>query len=231
MSPKKIVPKIKGMIGVSLRRGVPIGIEIFINFLAPLLIYRFAVGSLGEVRALISSSLPPILWSLVAFARHRKIDAMSALVLVGIVLSLLMYFGGGSVHLLLLREKLVTGIIGLVFVISALFDRPLIYELVRARLGRNPKQQAALIELEARADDARLKAMMRFLSYVWGFGLIAETVLAAFLIMKLSVQDYLLYGPIVGYGSIGLMVLYTYLYVRRAQALGRARRLAEVGNV
>lgn len=71
---------------------------------------------------------------------------------------------------------------------------------------------------------------MHFLSYVWGFGLLAEAALAAFLVMKLTVHDYLIYGSMVGYGTIGLLTLWTYLYERRAKARGRARRAAEEGN-
>ncbi len=209
------------------QRGLPIGVELVVNFLLPLLIYDQTVARLGEVGALLASSGPPIVWSLIEFARHRRIDAISALVLTGIVLSLLMYLGGGSARLLQLREKLVTVVIGLVFVISALIGRPLIYELSVASMKRDPRQHENLKALQARADDQRLKAVMRTMSFVWGFGLIAEAGLAAFLVMKLSVHDYLLYGPPVGYGCMGLLVLWSFLYVRRAQARGRARRAAE----
>ena len=54
------------------------------------------------------------------------------LVVSGIVLSLLAMVGGGGVRFLQLREKLVTGVIGLVFVGSAVVGKPLVYELVRA---------------------------------------------------------------------------------------------------
>jgi hypothetical protein len=83
------------------------------------------------VRALLASSAPPIAWSLVEFARHRRVDALSVLVAAGIVLSLLAMIGGGGPKFLQLRENLVTGIIGLVFLGSAL-----IYQLARAGMRR-----------------------------------------------------------------------------------------------
>ena len=215
---------------VLLRRMLPVAVELVVNVLLPLVVYDQTVARLGEVGALLASSAPPILWSLIEFARHRRIDAISLLVLLGIGLSLLMYLGGGSARLLQLREKLVTAIIGLVFLLSALIGRPLIYELARANLRRNPAQNAALTEFEARADDHRFKRVMRDLSLIWGFGLLLDAGVAASLVMRLSVHDYLLYGPFVGYGFIGLLTLATFLYVRRAEARGRARRAREAAQ-
>ena len=68
---------------------------------------------------------------------HRRLDALSLLVLAGIVLSLLAFFGGGGPRMLQLREKLVTGVIGLAFLASAAVGRPLIYELARAGMARS----------------------------------------------------------------------------------------------
>src|SRR4249919_2838846 len=89
------------------KNGVRIGIEVIINFGLPYVIFIFAQPKLGDVRALIASSAPPMLWSIAEFLRHRRIDAVSMLALGGIVLSLLAYIGGGGVKFLQLREKLV----------------------------------------------------------------------------------------------------------------------------
>ena len=110
--------------GALLKRLAPIAIELAVNVAAPLLIYDLTVSRLGEVGALLASSAAPMLWTLVEFARHRRVDAISMLVLLGLCLSLAMYLGGGGVHLLQLREKLVTGIIGAVFLVSAAAGRP-----------------------------------------------------------------------------------------------------------
>ena len=213
--------------GALLKRLAPIAIELAVNVAAPLLIYDLTVSRLGEVGALLASSAAPMLWTLVEFARHRRVDAISMLVLLGLCLSLAMYLGGGGVHLLQLREKLVTGIIGAVFLVSAAAGRPLIYELYRASMKRDPERADALAQLESRADDPRLKAVFRTITLVWGFGLIAESALAVLLVTMLSVRDYLVIGPLAGYGVIGLLSLWTFLYVRQRQAIGRARRAAE----
>ena len=93
--------------------------EVAANFVLPYLIYILTQAKIGQVDALLAASLPPILWSVIGFAWKRRIDALSILVIAGIVLSLLAFFGSGSARFLQLRENLVTGLIGLVFLGSA----------------------------------------------------------------------------------------------------------------
>ena len=88
-------------------RGPTIAVEIGVNFALPLLVFDYAKPSLGEVHALMVSSGPPIVWSLIEFARKRRVDALSIIVLAGIGLSLLMFLGGGS-RFTLQRDSLVS---------------------------------------------------------------------------------------------------------------------------
>jgi intracellular septation protein A len=134
-----LVARIAAYLG---KNGIHLLVEALVNFILPFLIYTYAEAPLGAVRALLASSAPPILWSLVEFARHRRVDALSLLVLCGIALSLLAMLGGGGVRFLQLREKLVTGIIGLAFVGSALIGKPLIYELALATKRRKSAGEA-----------------------------------------------------------------------------------------
>src|SRR3984957_11260343 len=93
------------------KNGLRIGTEIAINFALPYLIFDLTQPHVGEVRALLASSAPTILWSVLEFAHARRVDAVSILALLGIVLSLLAFIGTGSAQFLQLREKLVTVLI------------------------------------------------------------------------------------------------------------------------
>jgi hypothetical protein len=106
---------------------------------------------------MIASSVPPILWSAAEFARHRRVDAFSILVLAGIAFSLLALFGGGGARFLQLREDLVTGAIGLVFLVSLAIRRPLIFYLARATMLRNSADEAGAADrrIPARGLDPR----------------------------------------------------------------------------
>jgi hypothetical protein len=200
-------------------------VEALVNFILPFAIYNYAEAPLGDVKALLASSVPPILWSVVEFARHRRLDALSMLVIGGIVLSLLAMLGGGGAKFLQLREKLVTGAIGLVFVGSALIRKPLIYELARASMRRKSEGEAQ--EFEALQVHAGFRRTMTVMTLVWGFGLLADVAVAVVLVFTLSIREYLIVNPILGYGTMGGLSLWSFLYGRQARRRGEARRAAE----
>jgi hypothetical protein len=201
--------------------GFQIGLEALINFILPYAIYAYGEAPLGQVGALLASSVPPILWSLVEFALHRRLDALSVLVLSGIALSLLAMLGGGGVRMLQLREKLVTVVIGLAFLGSVLIGKPLMFELARATLRRRSDDEAQAFEtLQGYAGFRRTMLVM---TLVWGLGLVADAAMSVAMVFTLSVRANLIASPILGYGTMGLLSLWTYLYGQRSQRRGEAR--------
>lgn len=211
--------------GMLRRNGRGVAAELIVNFILPLVVYDLAKPRLGDVHALMASSAPPIVWAVVEFARRRRVDFISMFVLAGIALSLLAMAGGGSVKFLQLRERLVTAAIGLAFVISALVRRPLIYEFARASMRRNQSDQLA--DFEARRNDARFRRVMTIMTLVWGFGLLAEAAVAVVLVFKLTIKQYLIASPILGYSTTGALALWTFLYVRLVRRRAEARNRAE----
>jgi len=214
----KVVPFIR-------ERGANVATEVVVNFVGPLLIFDFAKPHLGDVKALMASSGPPIAWSLIEFARKRRVDALSILVLTGIALSLLAFLGGGSARFLQLREKLVTVTIGLVFLGSAAIGKPLIYQLARATIMRRSPHELA--DFEALRDNMHFRRVMLIMTLVWGFGLLAEAAVAVALVLTLSIHNYLMVGPIVGYGTMGGLGLWTWWYARESRRRGQARAAAQ----
>ncbi len=217
-----LIPKAKTYLR---EHGAGLLTEGLVNFVGPYVIFTLAKKDLGDVGALMASSAPPILWSLVEFARKRRVDALSILVLAGIALSLLAFIGGGGARFLQLREKLVTALIGLVFLGSAALGRPLIYQLARATLMRRDASQ--LESFEALRDNIHFRRTMMVMTLVWGFGLLAEAGVAVMLVFSLSIRAYLLVSPVVGYSTMGALALWTFWYSRRQRQKGEARRAAE----
>ena len=211
------------------KNGVHILIEALVNFILPFLIYNYAEAPLGEVRALLASSAPPILWSVVEFARHRRADALSVLVVCGIALSLIAMIGGGGAKFLQLREKLVTGVIGLAFVGSALIGKPLIYELARATKRRKSAGEAE--EFEALQVYAGFRRTMMVMTWAWGLGLLADVAVSVALVFALTIREYLIVNPILGYGTMGALSLWSFLYGQRAKRRGEARRAAAAAEL
>ena len=188
-------------------------VEIIVNVGLPFLAYQIVAPRAGNTAGLLASSAPPTIWALLEFARRRRVDALSMLVLCGIVLSLLALLGGGSARLLQVREHMVTALIGIVFLGSAAAGRPLIYQLARAGLARRTPQDLAAFE--ARRDKAEFRRMMTIMTLVWGSGLLGSAMLASVLVFVVSARTNLIIGPVIGYGTLGALSLWTAQYRRR----------------
>jgi hypothetical protein len=196
-----------------------------INVILPYLIYSYVQPHYGDVNGLIASSAPPIVWSIIEFARHRRVDVLSIFVLLGIVLSLLAFIGGGGAKFLQLREKLVTVIFAVIFLGSAAIGKPLIYELARAGMKRN-NDAAELEHFEKVRNDPGFRRTMMTMTLVWGFGLLADALLSIALVYTLSIKQYLIVSPIIGYAAMGSLALWSFWYARKKRAQAEAMRAA-----
>ncbi len=194
--------------------------EALVNFAAPFLIYLTFRPGLGDVVALMAASVPPIAWSIVEFVRRRRMDALSLLVLGGIALSLVAFFGGGGVRFLQLREQLVAAVIGLIFLGSAAIGKPLIYLLARARVrrGSGPEAQG----FEALSTHPIFRRAMLVMTLAWALGLIVESALACALVFWLPIATFLVVSPILGYGTCGALTAWTFWYASRRVAAAQA---------
>lgn len=209
-------------------KGPARALDLGVNFVAPFAIYVAVQPRWGDVTGLLLSSLPPLLWGVGGFIRDRRVDALSILAMAGIALSLLAFVGGGSPRLLQLREKMVTLLIGLAFLGSAAIGKPLIWPLARATMARQSKEAADA--LEAKRDDAMVRHTIMVMTLVWGFGLLADVALSIPLIFALSIPAYLIAGPILVYGTIGGLTLWTALYRHRRERYANAVRACNAGR-
>ncbi|HEY1940784.1 MAG TPA: VC0807 family protein [Roseiarcus sp.] len=209
---------------MTVESALKLGRDVLVNIALPFLIYGLTQPQFGDVGALIAASAPPLLWSAIEFARNRRMDALSALVLLGIALSLLAVLGGGSVRFLQLREKLVTIVIGFVFLGSAAIGRPLMSELVRAYLARASDPELQWVE--SLKDDSGFRAVMTRMTLVWGFGLLADAALSIVLVWILPIRAYLVVNPILGWGTIGSLTLWNVWFGRRKRRQHEARMAA-----
>jgi hypothetical protein len=199
-----------------------VGTELVVNVGIPYLIFTWAEPSMGDVRGLLASSVPPILWSLVEFVRRRRVDAISLLALAGIVLSLLAFFGGGSVQMLQMREKLVTGVIGIVLLGSVAIGRPLFHEFAEAGIRRAGGEMAGFVE-DYGPDLFRRR--LNLITAVWGLGLVIDVAVSCVLVFSISIRSYLLVNPLLGYAAMGLLAAWTFAYARRTGLNGHRANL------
>ncbi len=196
-------------------------VELAVNFLLPWLAYKLALPYWGELGALYASAVPPIAWSVIEFARSRKIDALSILVVAGIALSIVLMAMGGSPKLLLLRESMASGAIGMVFLVSLLLKRPLTFYLARATSAREGEAAGAQFE-RLWEERPALRRSIRLLTLVWGLGLTGENALRGWLAWHWPVERFLVVSPFVAYGIYGALTVWTFIYRKRMKARAAA---------
>jgi hypothetical protein len=197
-----------------------------INIVLPLFVYHYAAPHFGERNALILSSAPPILWSAIEIARFRRLDAVSLLVVIGIFLSLAAMTFGGNPRLLLARESLVTGIIGLLFLGSLALPRPLTFYLARSSVAKESAEAAG--RFESLWLKPRFVRSMYLMTSVWGIGLVGEAVLRFWLAFAWSIEQFLAISPFISYGIYFTLMGWTLWYARRLKAAGRAKESTAV---
>jgi len=192
--------------------------ELAVNLLLPWVAYRLAEPYWGEVGGLIASAAPPLAWSIVELARFRRVDALSAVILLGIVLSLLAVAFGGGPRVLLMRECLASGAIGAAFLISLLAKRPLVFYLTRATVARETREGVARLELLWK-ENASFAGAMRLLTFIWGFGLCLDSALRTYLAATWPIERFLVVSPIIGYGVFGGLMAWTFWYRTRMRRI------------
>ena len=213
-----------GLVGFVRTHALKAALEAVFNFTLPFLIYSYGSGRYGNVDALMAASAPPVLWSITTFIRERRIDAISVLVLAGIALSLLAFVGGGGVRFLQLRENLVAGVAGLVFLGSAVIGKPLIYQLARA--GARRRGAGRLATIEALRGESGFHKDLSAVTLVWGFVLLAACALNCTLVFLMSIRQFMLISSSISYGVVGLLTALTFWLVPRAVRRAEARRTA-----
>ena len=191
-------------------------LELAVNLLLPWLAYKLAAPHWGETGGLIASAVPPVLWSIVELARFRRVDALSLIVLIGIALSIGAMALGGSPRMLLLRESLVSGAVGVAFLLSLPMRRPLIFYLARATVAREVAGGAERMDALWQ-ESPFLAVSMRTMTAVWGVGLTCETALRSWMAWTWPVERFLVVSPFTGYGIYGALLLWTLWYRKTLQ--------------
>ncbi len=189
--------------------------------MAPYLVYEVLNARYGDTFALIASAVPPLLWSGYELIRTRRLDAISILVVSGILFTVIATAFGGSARLIQIRDALVTGVIGLMFLGSLFLEKPMIFYLARATQARHTAEGAN--EFETLWLRPGVPAVFRLMTAVWGVGLVLQTALMCWLAWIWPIGRYLLISPFIAYAIFGGMMAWSLWYGNRRKAIGAAR--------
>ena len=198
--------------------------DIALNAGIPLLLYRLAKHyvSASEVVALVIAATFPLAKSTFELARRRRLDPVAVIVLLGIVVSGIGVLRGGSPRLLLIRESLFTGALGLACFGSLLLPRPLMFYFGRHFLaGDDPARRA---EFDASWQRPGVRFVHRLITVVWGSAFLGEFAIRVALVYTLPAAAVLVISPIIlGVITVGTFI-WTFAYVRRVRQRAEAAR-------
>jgi hypothetical protein len=182
-----------------------------VNVVLPAAAYRIALPHFGLLGALVASSIPLLVWMVVDFVRFRHFDALSGLVLASIAMSLLIFASGGAGWLRTARDPLVSGIVGVFFLLSLLLHRPLVFYLARSTLSRERQGRESEFDTMWQTRPA-LARSIRLMTAVWGIGLVSENVARLWVVWCLAYEDAHRVSAYIGYATYAALTVWTIAY-------------------
>ncbi len=195
---------------------------ICINVLFPWLAYHLAYPQWGHLGALAASTLPLIAWMTWDLLRFRHFDALSAIVLAGTLFSMAVSYFIDNPRTRLFEAPVISGLIGVVFLISLAFPRPLVFYLGRSTIAREQDGGTAQFE-QWWQDNPGLVAVIRKMTLVWGLGLTIEN--AVRLLLNIEWEDAAWIASVstfLQYATYGGLTLWTFLERRRIKRMNSA---------
>ncbi|GGU74194.1 hypothetical protein GCM10010260_02530 [Streptomyces filipinensis] len=201
-------------------------LTIALNVAAPILTYN-ALRDQGwsEFAALLASSAWPVLDSAVHLAWRRRLDEFAVVTLVFLVITAVVSLvGAHSARALLIKDSAITGLFGLLCLVTLLAPRPLMFYFGRKFATDGTAAGTAwwngLWEFEG------FRTTMRTMTAVWGVAYCLEAGGRIALSYALSTDTMVSLSPVLIYGVLGALILWTVMYSKRARRRGEERAAA-----
>lgn len=192
-----------------------LGPQVAAGGLAPFLVYQLAHhNGMADATSLALASVVPAIWVIGNWAWRRRLEVIPGIALFGLVIGLIAVVAlHGSELVLKMRESLISGTLGLVFLISLVVSRrPFIFHLGRAMASS--QGAGAIADFETLWGEEQARRVVRVLTLLWGVALFGEAVLRAILAVTLPTGTFLALTPPVGWVIIGSMMWFTVSYIR-----------------
>ncbi|RSS79316.1 VC0807 family protein [Streptomyces sp. WAC06614] len=202
-------------------------LTIGLNVVAPILTYNELTENHGwsEFAALLASSAWPVLDSAIMVAWRRKLDEFAAITLVFLVITAVVSLvGAHSPRALLIKDSGVTGLFGLLCLVTLLAPRPLMFYFGRKFATDGTPESTAWWNGMWQYEGFR--RTLYVMTTVWGVAYVLEAGVRIGLAYVLDTRTMVTLSPFMIYGVLGALALWTVLYSKRSRAKGEARAAA-----
>lgn len=187
--------------------------------------YVLNAFGVGPMLALAAGGAAALIRVAVVAALHRRLDGLAAIVSASFVLLLVVSLLTGDPRILLARESLLSGFLGLLLVGSCALGRPVLYALIRRANSGNEQALAQWDQRWRPQPDFRRRFTMP--SLVIGSVLLTESVVRIVLIFLLPIEVMAGVSTGLHLGGIAILVAWAMWFRnRRRRALAAADQLA-----
>ena len=194
-------------------------ISILINAILPLITYKILINYIPSITALIISTTIPIIDNIYHIIKEKKIDIFASLIILGFIVGIISMLFGGSQKLLLIRQSYIIAVIGILFLTSMFFPKPMVYYLAKKFINSQDKYvKNNKSTIDEKWKNPHFRFSMKFLTFIWGICFVLEAVCNISLVFILSVSTYMLISPLASYGFIGCAAFITFFYRKKIKS-------------
>lgn len=196
-----------------LREMVP---DLLIDGALPAILYQIlSRHGVADVPALTAGAIFPVANILRKFIKTRSFDLIGAIVLIFLAIGVTSSLLSGNVLFVLIKESFITGLVGLLFLSSLLWHRPIIFFIARQFVaGENPER---LEWWNGLWQHERFRHTMRLMTTVWGLGYFIEAVVRVPIALTLPPGIVVIVSPILAIGTTVGLIIWTRAYGRKVQ--------------
>jgi hypothetical protein len=200
---------------------------IFFDVAGPLAVYYGArTAGLSTVVALVLSGVLPAIRVVATVLRHRRLDAIGALVLSGVALGIVTGLASGSARLYLLDGIVPTAVLGIVCLVSLLSARPMMFRIALETIGEDSSKGRAFADMWRFSS---FRQTFRVITMVWGSMFLVESAAQAVIVETCSINTAKNTSTVLPVAVLVLTFAWTGAYGRRAQRRGE-RLVAEAAS-
>ncbi len=193
---------------------------------APLAAYNlFRSAGLSAVMALILSGVFPAIGVAVRAVMHRRVDAVGAVVLAGIVVGSVVGLITHNARMVLLEGSVPTAVFGLACLGSLRTRRPLIFSIALEFNGPETDKGREFTSLWRHEE---FRHLFRVITAVWGVGFLIEAVVRVVIVYNTSTSTALALSKVTPFIWAGILMVWTFGYGAYHKKKGE-RRMTAVG--
>jgi hypothetical protein len=191
---------------------------VIVDVAGPLVAYQMLHSAgLSSVSALVLSGVLPGVAVLGGLIRHRRLDAVGALVLAGIAVGAVLGLVSGNPRLVLMEGSVPTAVFGLLCLASLQSRRPLIFRFALEFMGADTPRGR---DFDGLWRYPGFRHAFWLFTVVWGVTYLAEAAGRVVIVETTSTGTALAVSKVLPYAVGGILAAWMFLYGRQARHQG-----------